>query len=205
MDRVKIKEEAKKTIKGRLWKYIYPGLIIGLIMFAIAGGSILIFGKDSVMASVISLGAEIAFMPVSVGLCSYYMKLTRKQDVNFNEVFNWYGLFGGIFVLGILSAIFISLWTLLLVIPGIIAAISYSMSIYMFVDGNHDGLDCIRESKKLMNGFKADYFVFNLSFIGWHILAGLTFGILYIWLMPYVTSANIIYYDELKKHKAKEA
>lgn len=136
-----------------------------------------------------------------MGLISYYMKLTRREEVNMDELTRWYGLFGSILVLNILISIFVTLWSLLLIIPGIIATISYSMAMYIFVDGNHNASSCIKESKELMNGYKSDYFVFILSFIGWQLLAILTFGLLYIWLAPYMTAANVIYYDELKKVK----
>ena len=54
-------------------------------------------------------------------------------------------------------------------------------------------------SEKMMDGHKWEYFVFQLSFIGWYLLCGLTLGILYIWVLPYVTVANTMWYEELKK------
>ena len=53
----------------------------------------------------------------------------------------------------------------------------------------------------MMDGHKWEYFVFNLSFIGWYLLCGITFGIAAIWVVPYVTTANVMYYEKLKKLK----
>ena len=201
MDRKKIKEQAKEAIKGRLWQYIAPSLLISLLVGLAVFVPSFIFGDESAITSIVEIAVELAVVPASMGLISYYMKLTRREEVNMNELTRWYGLFGSILVLNILISIFVTLWSLLLIIPGIIAAISYSMAMYIFVDGNHNASSCIKESKELMNGYKSDYFVFILSFIGWQLLAILTFGLLYIWLAPYMTAANIIYYDELKKVK----
>lgn len=51
----------------------------------------------------------------------------------------------------------------------------------------------------MMYGYKLDYFIFQLSFIGWQILGAITFGIAYIYVIPYFTFANIVYYEKLKE------
>lgn len=201
MDRVKIKEKAKETIKGRIWTFIAPSLLVSLIAGLIGGIIGFAFAKDSSVGEMLNVILEVAMLPITVGLLSYYMKLVRGKSVEMAEITKWYNLFGGIFVMFLLIGIFTTLWTLLFIIPGIIAAISYKMAPYIFIDGEHDGASCIKKSKELMNGYKADYFVFQLSFIGWIILGVFTLGILYFWLIPYMTAADIIYYDELKKVK----
>ena len=64
---------------------------------------------------------------------------------------------------------------------------------------NLSAIETLKKAKKLMKGYKMNYFVFKLSFIGWNILAILTFGILYIWLVPYMVIAKTMYYDNLIK------
>ncbi len=59
----------------------------------------------------------------------------------------------------------------------------------------------INASKHMMNGYKLDLFIFNLSFIGWILLGYITFGIALIWVVPYIQTANVMYYEELKKIK----
>ena len=94
--------------------------------------------------------------------------------------------------------LFIFLWTMLFIIPGIIASLAYSQTIYIMLDHpDMSALDAIRASKQLMKGHKWEYFVLGLSFIGWSILSSFTLGLLSIWLTPYqyVTYAN--YYNGL--------
>lgn len=99
-----------------------------------------------------------------------------------------------------LTSVFTFLWSLLFIIPGIIASLSYSMVYFIALDNLElSALDVIRKSKEMMRGHKGEYFVLGLSFIGWGILGIFTLGILYLWLIPYmqVTMAN--FYNELKE------
>lgn len=94
------------------------------------------------------------------------------------------------------------LWGLLFLIPGIIKNYSYSMAFFIYKDhiqSNPDisFLDCITESRKLMNGHKMDLFLLQLSFIGWYLLGLITFGIGLIWVIPYKDAANANFYRHL--------
>ncbi len=96
--------------------------------------------------------------------------------------------------------VYIFLWTLLLVIPGIIKAIAYSQTFYILAeDPTISSEAAINKSMAMMDGHKMDYFVLMLSFIGWALLSILTLGIGFLFLMPYiqVTSAN--FYLNLKE------
>ncbi|MDN6639273.1 MAG: DUF975 family protein [Tetragenococcus sp.] len=110
-----------------------------------------------------------------------------------------------VLVIYLLTAVFRFLWGLLFIIPGIIKYYSYSQSYYIYYDtykntGETPGyLDSITASRHLMNGFKAKLFFLDLSFIGWHILSLLTFGIGYLWLMPYIYATKSAFYQELPK------
>jgi uncharacterized membrane protein len=95
--------------------------------------------------------------------------------------------------------LFILLWTLLLIIPGIIAAISYSMTFYILADDNSIGaMDAIDKSKKMMDGYKWKYFCLGLRFLGWALLCILTLGIGFLWLMPYMQVSMAKFYDDVK-------
>lgn len=105
-----------------------------------------------------------------------------------------------IILLSILISIFTALWSILFIIPGIIAGLSYSMSTFIFVDGEDtNALDIIKKSKDMMYGYKWDYFVFQLSFIGWALLCLFIFPIIYV--LPYYYVAETMYYEELKAIK----
>ena len=99
--------------------------------------------------------------------------------------------------------IFIILGAIAFIIPGIILSIAYTMSFYIFADNREIGAkECLDKSKEMMNGYKLNYFAFGLSFIGWIILCVLIVPM--IWVIPYVTTAQTLYYEELKKIKNEE-
>ncbi len=106
----------------------------------------------------------------------------------------------------ILTSIFTFLWTILLIIPGIIKSYSYSMTAYIVKDmvasGKQVGAtDGINASKELMKGHKMDLFIFDLSFIGWFLLGGLTAGIGLLWIVPYYQTAKANFYRHIAGDK----
>lgn len=100
----------------------------------------------------------------------------------------------------LLMCLFIFLWTLLLIIPGIIKALAYSMTPFILKDFPELSVNqAINLSQKMMKGHKFDYFWLGLSFIGWILLGLLTLGIGYIWLIPYMYTSYAAFYEEVKK------
>lgn len=104
--------------------------------------------------------------------------------------------------LGILQTIFIILWSLLFIIPGIIKSFSYSMAYYIMLE-NPDctALEAIRKSKEMMKGHKLDLFITCLSFIGWFILGFLvgifTLSLPFLWISPYYNTTISHFYLNL--------
>lgn len=89
------------------------------------------------------------------------------------------------------------MWSLLLVIPGIIATYRYSLAFYVLCDNPGMSVtECVNESKRLMDGHKGRLFCLHLSFIGWRLLSALTLGIGDLWLNPYVSAATSAFYLE---------
>ncbi|MFH5812031.1 DUF975 family protein [Companilactobacillus sp. FL22-1] len=112
-------------------------------------------------------------------------------------------------LLYILISIFTFLWSLLLIIPGIVKGLAYSQTYFVYKDFNDRGLadnysltDYINKSQELMIGNKWRFFVLQLSFLGWLIVGAITFGIGYIWILPYykITLAN--FYRDLVEKKS---
>jgi uncharacterized membrane protein len=98
----------------------------------------------------------------------------------------------------LIQLIFVLAWTLLLIIPGIIAALSYAMTYYVLVDNPEMGsLDAINESKKLMKGHKWQLFKLWLRFVALGLLCILTIGIGFLWLIPYANICTAQFYDSL--------
>ena len=91
------------------------------------------------------------------------------------------------------------LWTLLFIIPGIVKAFAYSMTPFI-LDENPEltPVEAIHRSRMMMKGHKFDLFWLYLSFIGWGILCLFTAGIGFLWLVPYVQTAEAAFYEEVK-------
>ena len=110
--------------------------------------------------------------------------------------FQNYGRFLGV---SALYTVYIVLWTLLLIIPGIIKSYSYAMTPFIMHENPQlSGEDCIKASMKMMDGNKGKLFLLDLSFIGWALLCILTLGIGLLWLSPYVECSHAKFYEELK-------
>lgn len=98
------------------------------------------------------------------------------------------------------------LWTLLLIIPGIIMTFAYAMTPYILEEHPEIGAwEASTRSREMMKGHKFDLFWLYLSFIGWAILGILTFGIGYLWLSPYVSCSEIGFYNDLKAEQGEPA
>lgn len=123
--------------------------------------------------------------------------VARRREANVGTLFELFGWFFRFIWLTILMTVFIFLWSLLLVVPGIIAAYRYSMAVFIFCDDPEKGaLDCIRESKEMTHGYKAQLFVLDLSFILWHILS--IIPLVSIFVDPYVTTTKANFYRALR-------
>lgn len=135
---------------------------------------------------------------LAAGYVLYHQGVRRGEEMPISSLFDGFGFVGKIVLLNLVMTVFIALWSMLFIIPGIIASLAYSQTIYIMLDHpDMSALDAIRASKQLMKGHKWEYFVLGLSFIGWSILSSFTLGLLSIWLTPYqhVTYAN--YYNGL--------
>lgn len=140
--------------------------------------------------------------PFSFGLCYYFLSFSRDKKPLVDDLFKGFSVFGKTLVTYLLMLLFIILWTLLLIVPGIIAAISYSMTFYLMADNNElSGQAALAKSKELMNGNKYRYFCLMCRFIGWFLLSILTLGIGFLWLVPYFMTSNAKFYENLIQSK----
>lgn len=123
------------------------------------------------------VGLMISFyaMVVNLGYYGYALRVMRGQEGGgFGTLFSQFHMAGKIILMNILQTVFITLWSMLFVIPGIVAAYRYRMAGYALLDDpNISALEAIRRSKRLMQGRKGSLFVLDLSFLGWMILAAL--------------------------------
>lgn len=210
-----LKENARESMKG-----YYKDAIIMVIVLALISAAAGFIGGALDTALNLKTTSEVVFMGVKTttttggvftglatiictslftfGTLSFFLKRSRNEEVTWKELFNKTNLALYFFVVSLIISVFTFLWSLLLIIPGIIAAISYSMTFFIKLDDPEIGyMDAIRKSKELMKGHKWDYFLLCLSFIGWAILGVFTFGILYFWLVPYYNVTLCNFYNKL--------
>ena len=227
LDNKVIKSNARDFIRGRLWMFWSVLLVVGIIeslanslpqwIFGdrlsnlsdiIAGNpdnipkeiSSSVFGWYYVLNVLIS----IVLIPLNIGVAQNVLAWSRGEDVN-----KWKVLFGGfnsakIFFkqvgVVVLNTILCALWTILLVVPGIIKGLAYSMYPYVLRDEPDLSVwQTLKKSEAIMKGYKGKLFLMYLSFVGWFILGAFTFGILYIWLTPYVMTSTVKFYDDVRR------
>lgn len=188
-----LRDRAWNSLTGKYWS-----LIIMLLVFALISGAAGSFtmGLLSLLTLPMGYALSVAFLNVSRTQCNPQLEsmFTVYRD-NFLKAF----------LVPLLQGLFVFLWSLLFVIPGVIMAYAYSMAIYVANDNPElSAMDAIRKSRELMNGHKWDLFVLDLSFIGWIFLCLLTCGIGFFFLAPYIEMAHVEFYRELTE-QATEA
>ena len=156
--------------------------------------------KPSGKAQIIDLLLTVVNIVMQAGFVIFLLNSIRSTQPCFGNLLDGFGFFWKIILLNLLIAIFIILWSLLLVFPGIIAAYRYSQALYILVDDpSKSPLQCLRESKAMMHGHKMELFRLNLSFLGWYLLASLpTIGYgVQAWTLPYTSTTYALYYEQL--------
>ena len=145
--------------------------------------------------------ASLLLLPLGWGYAVTFLSNARGEEDPFNvsRMFDGYRDFVRIFTTILLTQIYILLWTLLLIIPGIIKSLSYAMTPFVLRDNPEmKNNAAIELSMKLMDGHKGELFWLFLTFIGWGILCILTLGIGYFWLAPYMQASMAQFYEEVK-------
>lgn len=143
-------------------------------------------------------------LPISWGLCIMFLQLHESRKLpSLDTMFNGFHDMGRILGTTLLMQVYIFLWSLLLIVPGIIKTCSYAMTPYILRD--HPELSynaAIEKSMAMMQGHKMKLFLLYLSFIGWAILCMLTLGIGCLFLYPYMYTAQAAFYEDLKAQSA---
>ena len=190
-----MKELAKAKIKGKIGILFLIMLVNGLIISL--ASCIPVVGQvvgSFVIAPAFSLAVVIIYLKIAAD-DAYAPELAEL----FNHVKQFWLAFKVMFFTGLFTA----LWSLLFYIPGIIKALSYSQAMYIIAENPEIGaLEAINRSKAMMEGHKMELFTLMLSFIGWIILGMFTFGLLYIWLMPYMNTTMALFHKNLTAGQA---
>lgn len=185
MNRVEIKNYAKEKLSGNLgsiWKILIIALGISLATGIVFG--ILFNNMD---ADILDSLLGILMMPLGIGTTAFFVSLIENENFEAKDLFKYYHDFVKVIGVTILMGLIVMLGYICFIIPGIILTLSYSLVPIILIKKPELGIvETLKYSREKMQGHKLDAFVLGLSFIGWAILGALTFGILYIWLFPYM-------------------
>ena len=188
-----------KDYRQRAWAALsnkWGTVVLAMLIVVLLSGAINGIPGVGQVASLILSG------PLQLGFVIVIMKVLKDDVADVSNVFDGFKDFMSSFLLYLLNTIFVTLWSLLFVIPGIIASYSYSMSYYILKDNpGMDANEARKASIEMMKGHKWQLFCLEFSFIGWIILSILTFGILTFWVGPYMETAKAAFYEELKANQ----
>ena len=136
--------------------------------------------------------------PLSLGYTTLILLISRNQKPDFAILFSGFKRFVISFAAYLLTSIFIILWLLLLIIPGIIACLRYSQTFYILSEDENIGpLEAISKSKEMMVGNKWKLFCLYCRFIGWFILCIITLGLAGLYVGPYISQSCANFYNDL--------
>ena len=185
MNRVEIKNYAKEKLSGNLgsiWKILIIALGISLASTCVLS---ILFNKMD--ADFLDSLLGILMMPLGIGTTAFFISLIENENFEAKDIFKYYHDFVKIIGVTVLMGLIVMLGYICFIIPGIILTLSYSLVPIILIKKPELAIvETLKYSREKMQGHKLDTFVLGLSFIGWAILGTLTFGILYIWLYPYM-------------------
>lgn len=192
-----LRQEAKASLTGK-WNTSALAVFVYLVI------TLAVTGILSFIPYAGSIAGGFLIAPLGYGIIIMFLMQFRGQEMQLNTLFNNFNQ--RIWCTKILQFVYTYLWTLLLIIPGIIKSYSYAMTDYILLD--HPELsnnEAIEASMAMMQGNKWRLFCLDFSFIGWALLSVLTLGIGFFWLAPYMYSAHAAFYEDLKAQAVAEA
>lgn len=185
-------DQAHEVLKGR-WGLPIGTFLLHGILVSIAG-SIPFPG---------GLAGLIVGGPFALGAAIFALALSRHREARLEMIFQGFNRFTTSLVAYLLIVLYVFLWSLLLIVPGIIAALSYSMTWYIIADDPAiSGEDAMKKSKAMMDGYKAKLFYLFLRFIPWVLLCILTLGIGFLWFVPWAHVTMAKFYDDIRNNPA---
>jgi uncharacterized membrane protein len=206
---------ARQKLTGNWKTAVIVGLIAwllgGLLISASVGGEITINDKVYTVPSVqnwvlklipfsglLSIIQFVIGGPVRLGYATHLLKQHDGEKTEINDLFCQFHRFGDGFCLYLLTILYVALWALLLIVPGIIAAFNYAMAPFIMSENeNMTASEALRASKDLMKGHRWQLFCLIFSFIGWNLVSILTLGIGALFLNPYMNTAIAAFYREI--------
>ena len=217
MEARNIRRIAREKLAGNWAAAMGVGLAAALLGASIAGGTVSINVDEDLVyflpewvqslynfilipAFILSLAQIIMGGTVQIGYARYLLKQHDQKDRDVGELFSDFDRFGRGFLQMLLRSLYVILWSLLFIIPGIIAGLSYAMTPFIMAEYPElTASEAISASKEMMDGYKTDLFILGLTFFGWQLLCLLTLGIGNLFLRPYMDAAYAAFYNSIKQ------
>lgn len=178
-----MKDEALAKLSGQ-WGNAAITYLVMVILLMIPFASLLLTG------------------PLQLGIDGTFLKLSRGEKIDINDLFDGFKNFGNALLLYILSSILVFIGLIFLIVPGIILALGLSQSYRILKDNPEmNAIDAMQKSFEVMRGNKGDYFILILSFMGWAILCIVTLGIGFLFLAPYVNATTGVFYNYITDYQ----
>jgi uncharacterized membrane protein len=187
-ENAQINTRARSSLAGRWGWTIAFCLLFGLLEMAV-----------QLVPYIGGLAMLILCGPFILGYHIFFLTFIRSGKAELGMMFKGFENFGNALGAYLLQVLFVFLWTLLLIIPGIIASLSYSQTMYLLAEDKTLGpLEAIRQSKKMMQGHKLRLLGLHIRYFGWSLVCILTLGIGLLWLSPYIGTGLAHFYEDLR-------
>lgn len=185
---------ARASLAGKCGGAVVVTLVYLLIMGAL-GGAINGCVKEG-LGNIL----QILLLPMAYGLVVAFLDNIRSgATYKVNQLMVGFSDYGRVLGTSLLMYIYVILWALLLLVPGIVKSYSYSLTYFVLRDNPELKFNgAIERSMAMMKGHKFDLFYLQLTFIGWILLCILTLGIAYLWIAPYIQAATVHFYEDVK-------
>lgn len=189
-----LRQEARASLQNKWGMSALATFVYLVVVFAITG-------LLSLIPFVGSIAASLVMAPLGFGIIVMFIDQWRGEEMQLGTLFSGYDKRIGYTM--VLKGVYVFLWTLLLIVPGIIKSYSYAMTPFLLKDNEElANNEAIEASMAMMEGHKMRLFLLDLSFIGWYLLSILTLGIASFWVQAYQFSARVAFYEDLKAQQA---
>jgi uncharacterized membrane protein len=187
-ENITLMKAARESLKDK-WALAIATFLIYTLLSSIPGST----------RSSLSLVSLIIGGPLALGAAVFSLAISRQKEARLEQIFDGFNNFGTALSAYLLMLLYVILWTLLLIVPGIMAALGYSMTFYIIADDpSIKAEEALKKSKAMMDGYKLKLFYLCLRFFLLALLCILTLGIGFLWLIPFVNVTMAKFYDDIK-------
>lgn len=188
MNRAQLKTQAKALLKPQFFTVLLTGIVSGLVVALLNVIPVVGNIASIVIAGPLAMGAMLVYTTVTAGKTAQLEQLFEPFKTNFLTAF----------LANLISVIMIMLYSLLLVVPGIMKAYSYAMVPYVLrYEPELSAMDALHRSEDLMRGHRMELFMLELSFLSWLPLFIITVGLAGFWVGPYIEITQTLFYDRI--------